>query len=587
MPYPSCLSCSSQGSSHSDAHEETQKHDDLYGLGGLQPPNGVAIPATASTTDLYTRLVVLTKDYQEAQKENTQKQAVIEYLLTSKILESKVEKEVVELRKEISSLKHKLVEHTKDDKQLRIDLHKALHTIFALDARTTVTTASQPKTALGKDYSKANNTTAFSIQDLIDFSDHNGGSAHAEPASGGTTLLNDEDNGEDNDEDDDDYMSGLARDVEPSAHTQSATTSFSENFDFEDSPYIHHFVNGDGATNSESNVSLLQKHAAHSAGNDKGSSRLATLISPDKSALPARSSIKVLEVPKHVASTAPRWSRSTFFEMDAELSSALFINQRNVGANDLRHPDFFKYGLRFTPSNNQRNIYRTVTISGIPVNITMRMILDNVRGGAILEFKLLNTLKVTGSNTALIIFLHEHSALAYEEHAKRHPVMFDGSVAKVTVVPTPTWPIKPKLYQAVFNHQHSRCLEVHSFPRSISPSRLRKDIGHCEELDLDHLIHMEMRKDGTLLLQFSSIDAAGWAYGMLSSFRAYRNCEPCFTPDPCSQPLETLLSLTKIDRNVAKELEQKSQDSAYDCPSSITNVSSSVSSDGATSSELI
>ena len=219
------------------------------------------------------------------------------------------------------------------------------------------------------------------------------------------------------------------------------------------------------------------------------------------------------------------------------------------------------------------------------------MILDGVRGGAILESKLFNTLKVTGSNTALIIFLHEHSALAYEEHARKHPIIFGGLVAKVTVVPTPTWPIKPTLHKAVFNHQHSRCLEVHDFPRSISPSRLRKDIGHSKELDLDHLIHMEMRKDGTLLLQFSSIYGAGRAYGMLSTFRAYRGCEPFFTSDPCSQSLETLLPLTEIDSNVAKELlankEQKSQDSVYGCPSSITRSSSSVSSDGVSPSELI
>ena len=675
MPYPSCLGCSSQSSSQTDSHEETHKHEHHYGLGGLQPPNGVAITAIASTPDLYTQLALLTRDHREAQKENTQNKAIIEYLLTSKILESKVEKEVVELHKEISSLKQKLVEHTKDGQQLRIDLRKALDTISVLAARTTVTTTSLLNSALNEDDSKVNNTAAINSPDLIDFSDHLGGTAHAAPASGGTTLLNDED--------DDDYMSDSADDVKTYAHTQSATISFSEELDFEDSPYIHHFINEDGATKSHrgrklvatvllflilnnlqlilafqineqsgnfeqhtaslaalkgsteasgssegyistlseraspsasfgassnaksvsftsglagskgtsgGDISLWQNYAAYSAG-DEGSSRLPTPHRTEKSALPASSLFKALEEPKHVASTEPRWSRSTFFEIDRELSGALLINQRTAGLDDLRHPDFFKYGLRFAPSRNQRNVYRTVTISGIPANITMRMILDGVRGGVVLESSLLNTLKVTGSNTALIIFLHEHSALAYEEHAKKHPIMFSGLVAKVTVVPTPTWPIKPKLRKAVFDHQHSRCLEVHNFPRSISPSGLRKDIGHCEELKLNHLIHMEMRKDGTLLLQFSSIDGAGWAYGMLSSFRAYRDCEPFFTPDPCSQSLETLHPLTKIDSNVAKVVsaneEQKGQNPADNCPSPTTEISFSVSSDGISSSELI
>ena len=242
MPYPSCLSCSSHDSSQSDSHAETHKHDHHYGLGSLQPPNGVAIPPTASTTDLYTRLALLTRDLQEAQKENTQKQAVIEYLLESKILGSKIENEVVELRKEICFLKQKLVEHTKDGQQLRLDLRKAIDAISALAACTTDTITSQPTSALSEENGKVDNTAAINTQDLIDFSDLNGVSAHAEPASGGTTSLNDED--------DDDCISESEDGFEIYAHTQSATISFSEHCDFEDSPYIHHFVNGDDAINS-------------------------------------------------------------------------------------------------------------------------------------------------------------------------------------------------------------------------------------------------------------------------------------------------------------------------------------------------
>ena len=251
---------------------------------------------------------------------------------------------------------------------------------------------------------------------------------------------------------------------------------------------------------------------------------------------------------------------------------AVFINKCTAGFEDPRHPDVFKYGLRFIPSHNERNVYRTVTISGLPANTTMFMILNNVRGGAVLDSKLLNTLKISGSNTALIIFLQEHSAFAYEEYAKKHPIIFNGLIAKVAVVPTPTWPIKPNIYKAVFDHKHSRCLEVHNFPRSISPS----------ELKFDHLVHTEMGKDGILVLQFSSIDGAGCTYRMLSSFMAYRDCEPHFTSDPCSQPLETLLPRGKIDINVAK-----SQNLVHNCPSSISKTSSPVSSDGSSSSELI
>ena len=44
------------------------------------------------------------------------------------------------------------------------------------------------------------------------------------------------------------------------------------------------------------------------------------------------------------------------------------------------------------------------------------------------------TLKITGSNTACIVFLYENSAFVYEEHTKKQPVTFNGIVAKVAVV---------------------------------------------------------------------------------------------------------------------------------------------------------
>ena len=311
--------------------------------------------------------------------------------------------------------------------------------------------------------------------------------------------------------------------------------------------------------------------------------------SKDDSKLSLSCLVQAPKDPKHVDSIEPRWNCSTFFEINNGLTDSLYHHELTEGFHS-RLPDFHNYGLRFIPSDNQ-NIYRTITISGIPENISLRMVLDVVRGGAILESQIFNTLKITGSSTARIIFLYENSAFVYEGHTKKQPITFNGIVAKVAVVPTPTWPIRPELLEAVLNHRHSRCLAIRNFPRSISSSQFRRDIELSKELNVDQLMHTEMREDGTLYSQFASVDGAERAYETLSNLVAYRGCKLFFTIDPCILPVNTLLPFTKIDSTIVKEdsaeKEQRSQDLPYNCPSPTTETSMSVSSEGAIPTDMM
>ena len=270
---------------------------------------------------------------------------------------------------------------------------------------------------------------------------------------------------------------------------------------------------------------------------------LSTLDGPREDKSAERPSITAAKHPKttYAAVAEPKWTLSKLFSSDTGRLNALATNQRAASANDLRCPDLFKYGLCFNPDKDQRDVYRTVTMSGLPAVIANSAILSQVKGGAVVDFTLLDTIKIIGSNTALITFLHEHSAMAYEEHAKEHQILFDGSAAQVTLLTTPTWPIRPKLRKAIFDHQHTRCIEVYNFPRTVSPAKLRSDLRICAELKSDRIVYMGKRKDGILELQFASIDWAGHAFGLLSKFWIYRECTPYFVPDPCAEPLETLL----------------------------------------------
>lgn len=242
----------------------------------------------------------------------------------------------------------------------------------------------------------------------------------------------------------------------------------------------------------------------------------------------------------NASAVEPRWSISKTFHSIQEREDAALLNRSHGGPSELRCPDLFKHGIRFNPPDNERDVYRTVIVSNLSPHIKLGNLLDHVRGGQVIDVKLLDTVKITGMKSALIVFLHEYAAMAFEDYTKNYPVIIDGVAAQVRVVSTPTWPLRIPLRKAIFDHHHTRCLKVFHFPEQISAQRFRADLNTCLKMDFDRITYGHKQKDGVLELHFSSVDWAGHAFGMLSSYKAYRGCTPLFAPDPCAQPLETL-----------------------------------------------
>ena len=236
----------------------------------------------------------------------------------------------------------------------------------------------------------------------------------------------------------------------------------------------------------------------------------------------------------------PNWSTPKIFSCNAERNRAVEVNRRAAGPQDLRFPDLFRHGIHFNPDPSERDIYRTALVSGIPVTATMNALLSQVRGGLVVSANLLDTVNITGSQTALIAFRHEHEASAFEDHARNWPIFFGNKSTRVELVRTPTWPIALNLRKAIDVHQHTRCLEVRKFPRQITPEALRSDLRSYESMKANAIEYMKMRSDGVLELQFSSIYQAGRAFGVLTCFRAYRQCSTTFAPDPCAQTSRAL-----------------------------------------------
>ena len=255
--------------------------------------------------------------------------------------------------------------------------------------------------------------------------------------------------------------------------------------------------------------------------------------------VPASSKLQTLPEKVNASAIEPRWTILKTFESIQECESAASINLKMEGSNDLNYPDFFKYGIRFMPADSQRDVYRTIIVSNLSPNINLGILLGYVRGGLVVDAKLLDTVNITGKKSALITFLDERAAIEFEDYTDKHPVIINSVVAKVQVVSTPTWPVGIRLRKAIIDHHHTRCLEVFKFPEQIPAPKFRANLKIHPGTEIDPVTYMREGNHGFVELHFSSINWAGRAYGMLTTWKVYRDCRPRYSPDPCNQPFET------------------------------------------------
>ncbi|KAL2046227.1 hypothetical protein N7G274_001674 [Stereocaulon virgatum] len=457
--------------------------------------------------DLSTRLAVLERDYQNCQAENAKKEVVIQYLLHSNVGQGPSEKKVIELGDQVSSLKVRNSELTKDVEQLRNQLQQALDIIFTFSTPIAAGFTAQPAQTKGRDCGEDSKTTSVDLvqkTDLIDLLECVEGSADVKLNGEETTWL----------EDDYDDVPVDGGEIGKTAADRSLSPAFSSDLT-DESSYIHRFVRD-------------------------------------------KSKVKLHEVVKRAAMEVDDVLHSPKIRAEA---TGRFIVPRSSAGFDTFFPEDLSTpsgpasasAVQFIPGRSERNIYRTVKLCGLPSTVMMKGLLDRVRGGMVVDVKLLDTATMTGGKTALVTFLREHAAMAYEEFAQDHSLDFDGAVAQITVINTPTWPIPMKLRKNIQALSYTRCLEIQNFPRNVLPSALKQELAVSPVLKYNGLESMSMSGDGTLGLRFSSVKFAVRASAMFGLKPRYRKCSVRFAPDPCAQPLETLLEVLKPEPNGAVE----------------------------------
>ncbi|KAI4160582.1 MAG: hypothetical protein LQ342_005603 [Letrouitia transgressa] len=229
--------------------------------------------------------------------------------------------------------------------------------------------------------------------------------------------------------------------------------------------------------------------------------------------------------------TLPKWKHCQLATTESERDAAIIGHRHAIGPSI---KGFSKHGIRFQPTPTKGNLYRTVIVDGLPRNITLSLLLEQVRGGPIFSAELLETFNITGFSSAFIVFVHQHSATRFLRQAQNSPLIFDDTPVKVSLVATPTWPIPESYCRAILDRLQTRCLEVRNFPREVSSKEFVEDLLVCSKIMNRWIEHLWIREGGVLELRFSSIPFAYQVYGFLTSSGKYTMCDVMFTPDPCS-----------------------------------------------------
>src|SRR4051812_856841 len=113
-----------------------------------------------------------------------------------------------------------------------------------------------------------------------------------------------------------------------------------------------------------------------------------------------------------------------------------------------------------------------------------------------------------GSMSTMIQFLHESAAEKYVEYTQKHPITFgeEEKIAEITLIPTPTFPIKHSYRRSIFELNHTRMLAIPNFPETMSLSTLQRALTHGNGHRADLLVEIFLSERNTLHLEFSSIN---------------------------------------------------------------------------------
>ncbi|GBF66352.1 hypothetical protein TMEN_9072 [Trichophyton mentagrophytes] len=200
------------------------------------------------------------------------------------------------------------------------------------------------------------------------------------------------------------------------------------------------------------------------------------------------------------------------------------------------HAELIAHGLVYTPRFDDKDAYRTVFLTKLPLDVDMRTLLSAIRGGAVYSAHIMNMQEYSGHHMGVVTFVRGKDASAYVNFATNHGVYFNDARVDVYLSKTPTYPIPKTMHQNIIDQLYSRCLVIRGDRDPKRYSYIAKNLKNKMRLDFEMGDRMTENADETeVKIQLSSIRAADAAYGILRSL--LRECIVGFSPDPCARPL--------------------------------------------------
>ncbi|KAI9038325.1 uncharacterized protein KD926_010861 [Aspergillus affinis] len=191
----------------------------------------------------------------------------------------------------------------------------------------------------------------------------------------------------------------------------------------------------------------------------------------------------------------------------------------------------FQYGVRYIPSSQEKNIYRTVRIQGLPANMKLSQVLPSIPG-EIYCARLVNTRPIIGSNTAIVTFVSQVDAVRFIQ-ASNNGLDLGLVLAQVIPVNTPTYPMPVEMERMIFDKNNTRCLcvyDAHGSPKeSISRVLMKPWNAELESIEEGHLA-------GEVYVRFHSIKAAAAACEFLKGHTGLCHCKFRFLKQFCALP---------------------------------------------------
>ncbi|PTU23523.1 hypothetical protein P175DRAFT_0556170 [Aspergillus ochraceoroseus IBT 24754] len=219
-----------------------------------------------------------------------------------------------------------------------------------------------------------------------------------------------------------------------------------------------------------------------------------------------------------------RWALTgaSIFDNPGEENDAFRYRANMISRQPLSELSVFQYGLRYIPSGNDIDAYRTVRVEELPAEISLSQILACVRT-EIYSARLADTMAITGANTGIITFVTQDDAVQFLTQVVDNSITLPAG--KVVPVCTPTYPIPADIARLIAEEGHTRSIGVYSFRGALND----------EVLSLIHRPAYMFRAQiegiedgpapGEITIKMLSVKAAAAVFALLRGHPSLRRCQ--------------------------------------------------------------